>query len=147
MQNVGDICLGGTRYGYIHEPKNTKNLARKTVELQEFGCANIICDVGVGNRENLDKLLEKANFRDHILFYDHSAFQTVDELYDVFDLSIGPIEGSPGFAHDFFNDTDASELAHTPEDTAMYRKRHARRRRFNVALNWFFRQCSIKKTA
>ncbi|PCJ47370.1 MAG: hypothetical protein COA74_11660 [Gammaproteobacteria bacterium] len=141
MRYVGDICYGGTRYGYIHQQKRSKHLKQKIAKLKEFGCTEIACDIG--NRKNLDKLLAKATLRDHIYFYDHSVFQTHSELLDIYDLGMGAIDGSPSFRCDFYDRDTLFDLAHTPEDTAKYRKRHARQRRFNVALNWFLKPLSL----
>lgn len=145
MRYVGDICYGGTRYGYIHQPKSNKRLEKKIAKMKEFACTEIVFDIGSGNRENLDKLLEKATLRDHILFYDHSVFQTTDELFDVYDLGMGLDDDNPSFTCAFYNRETLFDLAHTPEDTERFRKRHERQRRVDAVTSWFFKPFSMLK--
>ena len=123
MRYVGDICTGGKRYGYVHQPVKNRQLTKKVAISKRQACTDIVCDIG--SRENLDGLLDKATFRDHILFYDHSVFQTQSELHDIYDLGIGAIDSDPGFTCDFYLRDTLFDLAHSPQDTAKIRKRAA----------------------
>jgi len=134
MRYVGDICFGGKRYGYVHQPVKDRHLAKKVATLKRHACCDISIDIG--SRVNLDALLQKATIRDHILFYDHSVFQTVDELHDIYDLGMGSVDGSASFTCDFHNEETLLDLFHTPEDTSLSRKRHARQRKIKAATNW-----------
>ena len=127
MRNEKNISYVDTKYGYIYQPKHSKKIDTKISNLKEVGCTSIICDLG--DRKNLDALLDKAKIRDRIVFYDHSVFQTVSELHDMYELGLGEIDGSPSFTCEFYDWSLYHDLAHTPEDTAKYRKRNARRRR------------------
>ena len=133
MRDVDIIGYGGIRYGYVHHPRKDKELTRKLAKLEELGCTDITCDIGVV--KNRTSRLEKATFRDHILFYDHAAFQTVDELHDMYEIGLGSVDGSPSFTCDFYDRDTLLDLAHTPEDTARYRRRRLRQRKLESILS------------
>lgn len=128
MRNVGFVSVGGTRYGYIHQSEENKKIRQKRAKLEMLGCTNIIIDIG--DRVNLDSLLEKATFRDHIYFYDHSVFKTMDELFEMSQLSFGDDEGDLGVQFDIF-DTNFYPL-YSEDDTIYSRKRTIQQRRFDA---------------
>ena len=143
MRYVGDICAGGKRYGYVHQPVRNRQLTKKVAILKRQACTDIVCDIG--SRENLDGLLDKATFRDHILFYDHSVFQTQSELHDIYDLGIGPANGSPSFTCDFHKEETLLDLSHTAEETSAFRRKNARRRKVKAAIGWVVDILSVFK--
>ncbi|MCU7846940.1 MAG: hypothetical protein KZQ89_02875 [Candidatus Thiodiazotropha sp. (ex Lucinoma kastoroae)] len=118
-----------------------KELSEKIATLKNYSCTEIVSDIG--SRDNLDLLLEKVTILDHIYFYDYSVFQTVDELYDMFDLGISGSDGDSKFVCDVYIKETYRYLAHTPEDTARLRKRHQRQRRFNAVIDWFRNPFSV----
>jgi hypothetical protein len=134
MRHVDITGYGGVRYGYVYHPKKDKLLKEKIAKLQEFGCKDITHDVG--EVKNMKTLLNKATFRDHILFFDHAAFKTVDELHAMYELGLGSVDGTPGFVCDFYDKGTLLDLGHSPEDTARNRRRRARQQKLGSSFSW-----------
>lgn len=136
MRNVKVPCYGGIQYGYVYQESDDRYLKRKIAALEKLGCTHIYTDID--SQYNFDELMKRVTFRDHVLFYDHSLFKTLDQYHDLLgDKAFGKFgdyDDDIGFEMDFVN----SDLlpATTVEATEWLRKLYSRHQKREKWFGW-----------